>query len=205
MTTVETVAPGVRIAKGPWRKLVLAQTAIDFWGKRRVWLLVSAILLAITAVSLGRRAASCSASTSRVASPGTCRPASSRSTTPASILSENGLESDTAKIQERNSDSGDIIKVQVEDQPAEVRVQLQEAFATAAGVDPADVSVASVSASWGEEITRKAVTALIVFLALIARVHLDPVRVADGADGDPGHDPRRRSSASASTPCSASR
>ncbi len=84
------------------------------------------------------------------------------------ILSDNGLESDNAKIQERNSDSGDIIKVQVEDQPADVRVALQEAFAEAAGVQPADVSVASVSATWGKEITRKAVTALIVFLLIIA-------------------------------------
>ena len=85
-----------------------------------------------------------------------------------SILEDEGLEADQAKIQERRSDSGDIIKVQVEDQPEDVRVRLQEAFAEAAGVDPADVSVASVSASWGEEITRKAVLALVVFLALIA-------------------------------------
>ena len=35
--------------------------------------------------------------------------------------------------------------------------QLQEAFAEAAGVDAADVSVASVSSTWGEEITEKAI------------------------------------------------
>ena len=84
------------------------------------------------------------------------------------ILEENGLSANSAKIQERASDSGDLIKIQVEDQPTEVRVRLQEAFAEAAGVDPAAVSVESVSASWGEDITRKALTALVVFLALIA-------------------------------------
>ena len=168
MTTVETVGtPGVRIAKGPWRKLVLAQTAIDFWGKRRVWLLVSAILLAITAVSLGTRGLVLGIDFEGGVAWDV--PAGQMSIDDArQILSDNGLESDTAKIQERNSDSGDIIKVQVEDQPEEVRVQLQEAFATAAGVEAAEVSVASVSATWGEEITRKAVTALIVFLVLIA-------------------------------------
>ena len=168
MTTVETVAaPGVRIAKGPWRKLVLAQTAIDFWGKRRVWLLVSAILLAITAVSLCTRGLVLGIDFEGGVAWDV--PAGQMSIDDArEILSDNGLESDTAKIQERNSDSGDIIKVQVEDQPEEVRVQLQEAFATAAGVEPSEVSVASVSATWGEEITRKAVTALIVFLVLIA-------------------------------------
>ena len=84
------------------------------------------------------------------------------------ILEENGLSANSAKIQERASDSGDLIKIQVEDQPTEVRVRLQEAFAEAAGVDPAAVSVESVSASWGEDITRKALIALVVFLGLIA-------------------------------------
>src|SRR4029077_16050614 len=84
------------------------------------------------------------------------------------VLSDNGISVDGAKIQERNSDSGNLIKIQVDDQPQDVRVKVQEAFAKAAGVDPAEVSVASVSATWGAEITHKAVTALIVFLALIA-------------------------------------
>ena len=84
------------------------------------------------------------------------------------VLEDAGIPADQAKIQERTSDSGNIIKVQVGDQPEAVRVELQEAFATAAGVQPADVSVASVSATWGEEITRKALLALIVFLFLIA-------------------------------------
>ena len=84
------------------------------------------------------------------------------------ILEENGLSANSAKIQERTSDSGDLIKVQVEDQPSDVRVRVQEAFAEAAGVDPAAVSVESVSASWGEDITRKALIALVVFLGLIA-------------------------------------
>ena len=102
--------------------------------------------------------------------------------------------------------SGDIIKVQVGDQPEDVRV------AGAGGVrrrrpasTPADVSVASVSSTWGAQITQKAIRALIVFLVLIAIVHLDPLRVADGGGGDPGHAPRRARSASASTRCSASR
>ncbi len=47
---------------------------------------------------------------------------------------------------------------------------VQEALAARAGVDPADVSVASVSSSWGEQITEKAIIALGVFLLLIAIV-----------------------------------
>jgi len=86
------------------------------------------------------------------------------------VLSDNGIDGNRAKVEERSSSSGDIVKVQIEDQPEDVRIVVQEAFAEAAGVDPADVSVASVSSSWGEQITRKAITALVVFLLLIAVV-----------------------------------
>lgn len=168
MTTVETTAStGRPLAKGPWRKLILAQTAIDFWGRRRIWLLISTALLVVTAISLGGRGLELGIDFEGGVAWDV--PAGQLSVDDArQILSDNGLESNTAKIQERNSDSGDIIKVQVQDQSAAVRTQLQEAFATAAGVEPADVSVASVSATWGEEITRKAVTALVVFLLIIA-------------------------------------
>ncbi len=60
--------------------------------------------------------------------------------------------------------------MQIEEIPADVRVSLQEAFADTAGVDAADVSVAAVSSSWGEQITRKAVIALLVFLLLFSIV-----------------------------------
>ena len=140
-----------------------------------------------------RQRASCSASTSRAACRGTCRLPTSPSTRPATCSSDNGISVEGAKIQERNSDSGDIIKVQVGDQPPEVREELQEAFAEAAGrAEPADVSVASVSATWGAEITRKAVTRPDRVPRPDRDLHLVALRVADGADGDHRHGPRRR-------------
>jgi preprotein translocase subunit SecF len=168
MSTFETVNPtGRPLAKTPWRKMVMAQTAIDFWGKRRVWLAISTILLVVSGVSLLTRGLVLGSDFEGGVAWDV--PAGQLSIDDArGILADNGLNSETAKIQERNSDSGNLIKVQVEDQPADVRVKLQEAFAKAAGVDPADVSVASVSATWGKEITRKAITALIVFLVIIA-------------------------------------
>ena len=58
---------------------------------------------------------------------------------------------------------------------------MQEAFAEAAGVEPATTSAStSVSATWGEEITRKAVIALVVFLGPDRHVHLAALRVAHG-------------------------
>ncbi|MET0147405.1 MAG: protein translocase subunit SecF [Ilumatobacteraceae bacterium] len=155
------------IGRNGWRRLMLGQTSIDFWGRRRIWMAISLSVLALSALSLWQRGLVLGIDFEGGVAWDV--PAGSLSVDDArQILEDNGLESDQAKIQERNSDSGDIIKVQVQDQPEEVRVRMQETFAAAAGVQPADVSVASVSATWGDEITRKAIYALVVFLALIA-------------------------------------
>jgi preprotein translocase subunit SecF len=166
-TEAIAAAPGRLVGTTPWRRLILGQTAIDFWGRRRIWLTVSLVLLAITGLTLGFRGLVLGIDFAGGVAWDV--PAGQLTIAEAeSILENNGLSASGAKIQERASDSGDIIKVQVEDQPGEVRTRLQEAFAAAAGVEPNEVGVESVSASWGEEITRKAITALVVFLALIA-------------------------------------
>jgi preprotein translocase subunit SecF len=170
MTNVETVGAALRpIGKTRWRRLILAQTAIDFWGRRRLWLGISAVLIAISCASFLTRGLVLGIDfEGGVAWDVPVGPGKLTVDDARSILSQHGLDTTAAKIQQRNSDSGDIIKVQVGDQPQDVRVALQEAFAKKAEVNPADVSVASVSATWGAEITHKAIVALIVFLCLIA-------------------------------------
>jgi preprotein translocase subunit SecF len=156
-----------RVATTRWGRLVLGQTAIDFWGRRWWGFGLSLVLIVISVVSLTINGLNLGLDfTGGVAWD---VPASDLSVDDArSILGDNGIDGTDATIQERSSDSGDIIKVQVDDQPAEVRAQLQEAFAEAAGVEPDDVSVASVSSRWGWEITKKAIWALAIFLGLIA-------------------------------------
>jgi preprotein translocase subunit SecF len=156
-----------RVAKTRWGRLVLGQTAIDFWGRRWWGFGLSLVAIVISVVSLSVNGLKLGLDfTGGVAWD---VPASDLSVDDArSILDDNGLDGSDATIQERSSDSGDIIKVQVDDQPEEVRTRLQEALADAAGVDPDEVSVASVSSRWGWEITRKAIWALAIFLGLIA-------------------------------------
>jgi preprotein translocase subunit SecF len=84
------------------------------------------------------------------------------------VLADNGISTEGDRIQERSSDSVDFIKVQVGDQPAEVGNQLRSAFAEAAGVPVDDVNVSLVSASWGGEVTRSAVRALVIFVIVVA-------------------------------------
>ncbi len=171
--SVDTTAPGeatpstTRVATTKWGRLVLGQTAFDFWGRRWRGFGLSLTLIVISAVSLGVKGLNLGLDfTGGVAWD---VPAADLSVDDArSILNDNGLNGSDATIQERSSESGDIIKVQVDDQPAEVRTQVQQAFADAAGVDVNDISVASVSSRWGWEITKKAIWALAIFLALIA-------------------------------------
>jgi preprotein translocase subunit SecF len=176
MTTVDTEPVGVEpgssepiehIATTKWGRLVLGQTAFDFWGRRWWGFGLSIALIVISIASLSLNGLNLGLDfTGGVAWD---VPAANLSVDDArDILDDNGIDGSDATIQERSSDSGDIIKVQVEEQPDEVRTQLQEAFAEAAGVNPDEVSVSSVSSRWGWSITKKAISALVIFLGLIA-------------------------------------
>lgn len=169
-TPATTAAVGPRvvpIARRPLRRLFLGQTAVDFWGRRRFWYVLSGVFVAITILSLATRELSLGIDFEGGVAWDV--PAAELTVDEArAVLSDNGIDADNAKIQERRSDSGAIIKVQVGDQPNDVRSVVQTALAEAAGVEAQDVSISSVSSTWGWEITKQAIIALGVFLALIA-------------------------------------
>ena len=83
------------------------------------------------------------------------------------VLADNGIAATDAKIQVLNGPSGERLRIQVGDQPDDVRAAVKEDFARAAGVSVEEVSVNVVSPTWGEQITRKAIRALIAFFILI--------------------------------------
>ncbi|MFM1837961.1 MAG: protein translocase subunit SecF [Ilumatobacteraceae bacterium] len=84
------------------------------------------------------------------------------------VLEANGIETANAKLQTLQGVEGERIRVQVGDQPDEVRVAVQAALASTAGLETQDVSVAAVSSSWGRSITLKAIRALLVFFVLVS-------------------------------------
>jgi preprotein translocase subunit SecF len=176
MTTVDTEPIGAepttsgpleQVARTKWGRLVLGQTAIDFWG-RRWWgfgLSIALIVISITSLSVN----GLNLGLDFTGGVAWDVPAADLSVDDArGILDDNGIDGADATVQERSSDSGDIIKVQVEEQSDEVRTRVQEAYAEAAGVPAEEVSVASVSSRWGWSITKKAISALVIFLGLIA-------------------------------------
>jgi preprotein translocase subunit SecF len=84
------------------------------------------------------------------------------------ILDANGVSSADAKIQVLNGSDGSRIRVQVGAESEAVSSAVQSALAEKAGVQVDDVSVASVSSSWGRSITEKAVRALLVFFLVVS-------------------------------------
>ncbi len=84
------------------------------------------------------------------------------------ILETNKVDTADAKIQSLNGSDGSRIRVQVAEQTPEVKSAVQSALAEKAKVDVQDVSVSSVSSSWGRSITEKAVRALLIFFVLVS-------------------------------------
>ena len=84
------------------------------------------------------------------------------------VLDDNNIESASAKIQFLTGTELQIMRVQVGDQTEETRFAVQQSFADMAKVEVEEVSVASVSSSWGRSITEKAIRALLVFFVVVS-------------------------------------
>ncbi len=84
------------------------------------------------------------------------------------VLEANNIESANAKIQFLTSSESRVMRVQVGDQPEDIRLATQKSFAELAKVEVQEVSVASVSSSWGRSITEKAIRALLVFFVIVS-------------------------------------
>jgi preprotein translocase subunit SecF len=84
------------------------------------------------------------------------------------ILDANSIPNADAKIQVLNGSEGQRIRVQVGEISTETRTVVQTALSVKAQVDIQEVSVASVSSSWGRSITEKAVRALLIFFVIVS-------------------------------------
>ena len=84
------------------------------------------------------------------------------------VLDANNIESTSAKIQFLTGTELQIMRVQVGDQTEQTRLAVQKSFAQLAKVPVEEVSVASVSSSWGRSITEKALRALVVFFIVVS-------------------------------------
>ena len=159
---------GDDIATSVFGRLFRGQTAIDFYGLRRLGLIVALVVVLVTGLSLATRGLNL----------GLDFEGGQAWDVPASeefgvdeatdVLEDNGVSTAGSKIQRRTSESTDVITVQVEELPTQQSLELTEEFAEAAGVETEDISFSFTSSTWGSEITEKALRALVIFLVIVA-------------------------------------
>ena len=154
-------------ATGPGR-LYRGQTAVDFYGHRRIGLVVAIVVVVVTITSLFVQGLNL----------GLDFEGGQAWDVPASdtfgvdeaeqVLSDNGVSIAGSKIQLREAANLSFVAVQIEVVPTEQAQQITADFAEAAGVDIEDLSFEFTSSSWGDDITQKAVRALVIFLVVVA-------------------------------------
>lgn len=150
-------------------RLYHGETAIDFYGRRWIGLGFSVIMLLISVGSLIGNGLNLSLDF-KGGVVWTVPSATLSEDDARAVLDAQGLEGSNAKVQEfvNKGDGVRTLEVQVSEQPDEVRRLVQQAFAGEVGVDVEAVSTNSVSSTWGQSITEKAIRALLVFFVLVA-------------------------------------
>jgi preprotein translocase subunit SecF len=161
---------GDHIAKSGWGRLFRGQTAIDFYGHRRIGLIVAILIVVVTAGSLATRGLNLGLDFEGGQAWDVPASESFGVAEAEDVLESNGVSTAGAKIQKRTPQGAgtDFIRIQIKEVSPEVTEQLTTDFADAAGVDVNEVSFAFTSSSWGRDITEKAVRALGIFLLIAA-------------------------------------
>jgi len=150
--------------RGPIGRLYHGETRIDFIGRTKLWFTISAVFLLIGLVSLFARGLNLGidfegGAVFEVPS----QTLSVQSTRDA--LSATGIPEPT--VTELNGQSGRFIRVQTSTLDQDKSNAVTAALAKAATVDINEVHRDEVGPSWGNEVSSKARTALIVFLIVI--------------------------------------
>ncbi len=160
---------GDQIASSPLGRLYRGQTAIDFYGRRKVGLIVAIVVVVVTLGSLATRGLNLGLDFEGGQAWDVPATNGFDVDTAEDILDDNGVSTAGSKIQRRSPQggTGDIIRIQIEVVDTETATALTSDFAAAAGVETDEVSFAFTSASWGSDITEQAVRALVIFLIVV--------------------------------------
>ena len=167
MTAVTSPIEMPTSRRSVWGRLYHGETSIDFMGRKWWGLGVSAALIVITLVSLVAHGLNLGLDFK-----GGVQwevPAANISQKQArDILNANGVNAVDAKIVTVSASGVDRLRIQVGEQTPEVSKKVIDALGAAAKVPIAEVSSNSVTSSWGSEITKSAIRALVVFIILVA-------------------------------------
>jgi preprotein translocase subunit SecF len=162
-TSEDQVAPAP-VKRSIWHKLYHGETRVNIVGRRRMWFTISAIAVLVSVGSLLTRQLELGIDFEGGVV--WVVPAGDASVDDArDMLDELGLEG--ATIQTLESDDG--VELRIESEPIEVEQsdEVTDALAELTGSDIDDVNLNEVGPSWGQEISEKALRALLVFLVLV--------------------------------------
>lgn len=147
-----------------WARIYRNETRIDFIGNRNKGFLVSGILLAIGLSALGLRQLNLGVDFVGGTVVESANPNSASTGEVRDALRRLGLEAATIQL---TGQGGTGIRVQTEPLKPALERALVEAVAEVAGVETDQANVASVGATFGREVARRALRALIAFLVAV--------------------------------------
>ncbi|MFB2556007.1 protein translocase subunit SecF [Herbiconiux liangxiaofengii] len=145
--------------------LYSGKRSIDFVGRRRVWYVVSAILVLIALVGPWLRGGFEFGIEFRGGSEFTVSQVETLDQNLASDTVNDTVAGSNPRVSTLGQDS---VRVQTDELDKSQSAQVQEALATAFGVPTEDVTTSFIGATWGADITTQAVRGLVIFLVLVA-------------------------------------
>jgi len=175
MSTSTATMDGVAIPRtgGPFHRLYYGETRFDFVRRRRWWFGISAVIIALGIVSLGVSGLNfdiefVGGTSWQVAAPGVTVPEAQ------AVLAPIGYGSATITLLGRGANQQLSVQSKLASQHGSNQIsrnqalKVADALAAFTHTTQNAVSIQQVGPTWGGEITHKAITALIVFLIVIA-------------------------------------
>ena len=153
-----------RPQRSVWGRLYHGETNADFIGRKRIWFILSGLLVLIGVVAFATRGFNLGIDFEG----GVVWEVPAGDATVAEVrdrVAPFGLAGST--IQELESDEGRTIRVEAEPVDPETSDEITATLAELTGSRSDDIVLTAVGPSWGAEVSEKALRALIVFLVLV--------------------------------------
>lgn len=153
---------------GRMTRLFRGETTMNFFGRRNIGFAASGLLLVVTVVSLFTQGLNLGIDFKGGVAfeiPVTKGMTIAKADEAMKTVK---VEYANAKVQVLSSGSSERIRVQLGDMPAATVTKLQKEFASVSKSTVNDISVSTVSSTWGKSITMKALKALFIFLLAVS-------------------------------------